>query len=90
MAQGEYALIISDIGRGADWEAGVHIIPEIRRCFPKAPRILIYLHLNRATRFRSAPSRPECLPSTTYGLTMMMGGPVLLAARVLPCTFTSM
>jgi CheY-like chemotaxis protein len=44
LAQGEYALIISDIGRGADWDAGVHMIPEIRSRFPKAPPILIYAH----------------------------------------------
>ena len=44
LAQGEYALIISDIGRGDDWEAGIHMIPEIRTRFPKAPPIVIYAH----------------------------------------------
>jgi hypothetical protein len=44
LAQGEYALIISDIGRGDDWEAGIHMIPEIRSRFPKAPPIIIYAH----------------------------------------------
>lgn len=41
LAQGDYALIISDIGRGTDWEAGIHMIPEIRNRFPKAPPIII-------------------------------------------------
>jgi len=44
LAQSEYALIISDIGRGSDWEAGIHMIPEIRRHFPDAPPIVLYAH----------------------------------------------
>jgi CheY-like chemotaxis protein len=44
LAQSEYALIISDIARGSDWEAGIHMIPQIRSRFPKAPPILIFAH----------------------------------------------
>jgi CheY-like chemotaxis protein len=44
LAQGEYDLIISDIGRGDDWEAGIHMIPEISSRFPKVPPIIIYAH----------------------------------------------
>jgi CheY-like chemotaxis protein len=44
LAQQEYALIISDIGRGADWEAGIEMIPEIRTRFPDSPPIVLYAH----------------------------------------------
>lgn len=44
LAQGDYDLIISDISRGADWEAGISMIPEIRNRFPKAPPIIICAH----------------------------------------------
>ena len=44
LAQGDYALIISDIARGADWDAGIRMIPEIRNRFPKAPPIIICAH----------------------------------------------
>jgi parallel beta-helix repeat protein len=41
LARGDYALIISDIARGDDWNAGIRMIPEIRNRFPKAPPIII-------------------------------------------------
>jgi hypothetical protein len=37
-------LIISDIGRGADWEAGIKMIPDIRDRFPDSPPIVLYAH----------------------------------------------
>jgi CheY-like chemotaxis protein len=44
LAHDEYALIISDIGRGSDWEAGIDMIPQIRSRFPKSPPIIIHAH----------------------------------------------
>ena len=51
LAEGEYDLIISDIGRGSEPDAGVRMIREINRRFGSPPPILIFSTVQAVKRF---------------------------------------
>ena len=51
LAKGEYDLVISDIGRGSEPDAGVRMIREINRHLGSPPPILIFSSLQAVERF---------------------------------------
>ena len=66
LSKEEYDLVISDIGRGSEPDAGVRMIREINRHFGSPPPILIFSSIQAVKRFGKSAKKEGALLVTTF------------------------
>ena len=73
LAKEEYDLVISDIGRGSEADAGVRMIREINRHIGSPPPILIFSSIQAVKRFgKSAKKEGALVAANTRDLVLKM------------------